>query len=70
MESIKVYDGKYEFCTWESADEDLELGGTYATECGRLWQLNDGTLKENGVVYCYHCGRQVKQIVETPYGSS
>jgi len=42
-------------CTWKYD----EWHDYYETECGSAWALTDGTLDENGVVFCHKCGRRV-----------
>jgi hypothetical protein len=32
---------------------------SYDTECGEKWQFLEGTLQENGVVFCHKCGKRV-----------
>lgn len=41
-------------CTWT---EDTE--GVWQTECGRCFQINEGSPAENGMLFCYHCGRRL-----------
>ena len=38
-------------CKWVDNDD------FWSTSCGRDFVLNDGTPKENGMRYCYHCGK-------------
>ena len=52
-------------CEWGFDEDDPELGGAWATGCGRLFELNDGTPKDNGMLYCYHCGKKLKEIINT-----
>jgi hypothetical protein len=47
-------------CGW-TQDSD---GSAWATGCGHLFEVNDGTPKENGMCWCCFCGRELK---ETPY---
>jgi hypothetical protein len=44
-------------CVWVSGDE---FGGLYETSCGQAFTLNDGTPEENGMLYCYHCGKPLE----------
>jgi hypothetical protein len=45
------------FCTWTS-DPD----GYYATSCGQAFELsNEAGLKDNGFIFCYHCGKRIKE---------
>lgn len=47
-------------CHWFE-DED----GFWRSDCGVTWSFNDGGPAENGVAYCYGCG---KPCVPVPYG--
>jgi len=44
-----------ECCIWKFDKWEVY----YETDCGCTWQLIDGTLDENGVVFCHKCGRRV-----------
>lgn len=48
-------DDKLALCYW-SEDED----GAWETGCGGIWEFFDDGPKENGVAYCYKCGRPVQ----------
>ena len=50
-------------CIWI---EDEWSGGAWATACGALFVLNDGTPSQNGMLFCHHCG---KRLVECPVES-
>ena len=41
-------------CQWTYDDDTC----SYDTDCGEKWQFNEGTAKDNGVVFCHHCGRR------------
>ena len=43
-------------CTWKVENDDY---GTYETNCGGLFCLTDGTLKENDMKYCCYCGKKI-----------
>ena len=44
-------------CTWwQDTDEQ-----TYATRCGHIFRLDDGTPDENQFRFCCFCGRALKQ---------
>ncbi len=40
-------------CEWHYED------GIWITECGSEFQLNDGTPKENGMIFCHKCGKKI-----------
>lgn len=43
-------------CCWSESSN-----GAWATGCGELWELNDGTPKENGMKFCPCCGRKLTE---------
>lgn len=43
-----------QLCIWR---EDPD--GVWETSCGEYFQINDGTPSENGMLFCYHCGRRL-----------
>jgi hypothetical protein len=44
-----------EKCNWNES-----AGGEYwQTDCGKQVVITDGTPAENGMRYCYHCGKQL-----------
>ena len=45
-----------EACTWE-CDED----NYFDTGCGDVFQLIDGTIKENHIIFCPYCGKKIKE---------
>lgn len=55
-----VASGDWLACVW-SQDSD---GSAWATGCGHLFDVNDGTPKENGMCFCAFCGRKLN---ESPY---
>jgi hypothetical protein len=40
-------------CHWKYCGDD----GYWHTSCGEDFVFNDGTPQENGVLFCYHCGK-------------
>lgn len=47
---------KVEYCNWGYDSE-----GVHETSCGQMFQLNDGTLKDNKMKYCCYCGKEIKE---------
>ena len=47
-------------CGWTQESD----GSAWATGCGHLFEVNDGTPKENGMGFCCFCGRTMS---ESPY---
>lgn len=45
-----------ETCKWT---EDSE-GGLWESTCGRMFQFNDGGVKENEFRFCYYCGKAIE----------
>jgi len=46
-------------CKWVY-DEEYDK---WETGCGRHFQLSsDESLEKNGMIYCYHCGKLIKNI--------
>jgi hypothetical protein len=43
-------------CEWSDDGE-----GNWSTECGQLFVLIEGSPHQNGMRYCYHCGRKLKR---------
>lgn len=41
-------------CVWCCVEDDYT---TYQTSCNQMFTLNDGTPKENEMLFCYHCGK-------------
>ena len=52
-----------ETCRWVDNDD------FWSTSCGRDFILNDGTPKENGMIYCYHCGKPLAPLDRKRGGS-
>jgi len=48
------------WCKWTQTED-----GVYETDCGRLFELTNGSPKENSLLYCAYCGGRLK---EKPYG--
>jgi hypothetical protein len=46
-----------EKCHWK---EDTD--GTYETDCGQAYCMNDGTPKENDMRFCSFCGRVLEEV--------
>ena len=45
--------------------ESPDCGEQYeCSECGVLWEFNDGTPGDNGAYYCPNCGARMKGVVE------
>jgi hypothetical protein len=42
-------------CKWSLADD-----GVYKSDCGRSWELTDGTPADNCMIYCHGCGRKIE----------
>lgn len=45
-----------QFCAW-AEDQD----GTWETDCGGAFVVNDGTPHENRMAFCPYCGRELDQ---------
>jgi hypothetical protein len=56
MEIAIAWDKEAPYCAWTWSEE-----GAWATSCGNLFVLNDGTPKENGMNYCCYCGKKLKE---------
>ncbi len=48
-------------CRW-TEDED----GVWHTACGRTWILDNEGPAENGVRYCFCCGKRVEAVKYEP----
>ena len=47
-----------ERCQWI---EDTASGEyVYDTSCGHTFSLDEGTLPENAIRYCFYCGREIE----------
>ena len=47
-------------CIYKLGNEfDMEI---YETSCDNLFQLIEGDLKDNNVVYCMYCGKKIKEV--------
>lgn len=46
-----------ETCVWV---DDPEVEGGWEGTCKIRWCFEDGGPKENGVVFCPHCGKKVE----------
>jgi hypothetical protein len=47
---------QHEFCFWHNDD------GWWRTDCGKYFALNDGSPHQNGMRFCYHCGRKLRAV--------
>jgi len=56
----ELQDGSVVACEW-AYDED---SGAHDTECGKAFMLNDGTLIENGFVFCPFCGQKIQETAQ------
>ena len=54
-------------CRWRY--ESDEFSEVYETECGQTYMWECGTLKENGYVYCPHCGRLILDVTGEENGN-
>lgn len=50
-------------CHWRLTEDDWNR---WAGDCGMDWIFPDSTPKENGMVYCPKCGRELEQIDPEP----
>lgn len=41
-------------CSWSETD------GVWKTECGRMFEFNDGTPASNHCRFCMYCGKRLK----------
>lgn len=55
-----VEQGGDELCTWE---QDEETPSMYTTQCGQEYHFIEGDAQENGINFCYHCGKKVRQAL-------
>lgn len=44
-----------ETCSWEETED-----GQWVTSCRREWEFTHDGPVENGVRFCFHCGRSVE----------
>ena len=42
-------------CKWRYDEDD----GCWVTACGEQFCLEDGGPSENGMIFCYHCGKRI-----------
>ncbi len=47
-------------CTWTYYEDDVQ--DYWATGCGELFCLNDGTPTDNKMKYCSYCGRLILEM--------
>lgn len=48
-----------ETCKWSEED----YSGLWNTDCGNLFDLNEGTPSDNGMKFCCYCGKLIEQVV-------
>ena len=46
-----------ETCYWY---EDGDDSAVWATTCGRHWYFTEGSPQDNGVKFCFNCGKSVE----------
>ena len=46
-----------EVCKWQEDDS-----GTWESQCGNSFVINDGTPEENRMLFCCYCGGEIEQI--------
>jgi hypothetical protein len=44
------------FCVWKENED-----GAWATNCGQLFEVSNGTPEENGMLFCHFCGRKIHE---------
>ena len=47
---------QHEICVWHHDDE------AWSTDCGQYFVLNSGRPYQNGMRFCYHCGRRLHAV--------
>ena len=52
-----------ETCRW--VRDVVATDDVWNTECGEMFVLNDGTPKQNGMVFCPYCGKAIREEKET-----
>ncbi len=57
---------EYRVCHW--TNDENEDYNTWHGECGWEWDLDDGTPKENGIIFCPSCGRPLVQVIQSIEG--
>ena len=45
---------KEKICTWTAGDV-----GSYYTQCGHRFFLEEGGPSDNGMIYCCYCGKEL-----------
>ena len=48
-----------DICLWSTAQDD-DFDTTWETSCGEAFCFNEGTPKENGYIFCTHCGKRIQ----------
>ncbi|KKN21679.1 hypothetical protein LCGC14_0923070 [marine sediment metagenome] len=59
--------GYITICAWSNENEDYN---TWQTDCGNLWQIIDGTPKDNKMRFCPYCGRPIMELEMVKDGTS
>lgn len=49
-----------EYCEW-TPDVNEEYNG-WMSECDQYWYLEEGTPRENGMIYCPFCGLWIRVL--------
>lgn len=50
-------------CAWFPDVADF---GTWRTECGHVYQINEGTPEENKMAFCTYCGGSLRTRTKRP----
>ena len=50
-------------CIWKQD----EFSGEWVSECGGLWELIEGTPKDNRMNFCPYCGRKILEVIQKCY---
>lgn len=48
-----------DLCNWTQEDDDWGTYGPYETDCGRSFNIIDGTPADNEFKYCCYCGKKL-----------
>jgi hypothetical protein len=46
-------------CAWAQDGEDSDAWGT---SCGHFFRLEEGTPADNGMKFCWHCGKPCESV--------
>ena len=47
-------------CIWKAENNEY-MPGTYESTCGIVWTFTEGGVKDNGVNFCFRCGKKVEE---------